>query len=111
MAQVCSIAFVGIPLGSLRGVAESQPKACREQQVIRLLPWHRVAEVIIAGGAYMPPFGMYAIMAPRSDIPGASAHSNPIARRSHTSQNDVCATRLLDFRALSPETRCITRVD
>jgi hypothetical protein len=41
----------------------------------------------------MPPFGMYVIMAPRSAIPGAAVHSSPIAKRSHTSQNDVCATR------------------
>ena len=47
---VGSIALVGIPSGSLRGVAESQPKAGGEQQVIRLLPWRRVAEVIIVEG-------------------------------------------------------------
>ena len=41
-----------------------------------------------AGGAYMPPFGMYAIMTPRSAVPWAAVHSNPIAERSHTSQND-----------------------
>jgi hypothetical protein len=41
----------------------------------------------------MPPFGMYVIMAPRSAIPGAPVHSSPIVEGSHTSQNDVCATR------------------
>jgi hypothetical protein len=46
-----------------------------------------------AGGAYMPPFGMYAIMGPRSAVSEVPVHSNPIAKRSHTSQNDVCATR------------------
>jgi hypothetical protein len=40
----------------------------------------------------MPPFGMYAIMAPRIAAPRAPVHSNLIARRSHTSQNDVYAT-------------------
>jgi hypothetical protein len=46
-----------------------------------------------AGGASMPPFGMYAIMAPGIAAPRAPAHANPIAKRSHTSQNDVSATR------------------
>jgi hypothetical protein len=41
----------------------------------------------------MPPFGMYAITAPRLAAPRAPAHSNPTARKSHTSQNDVDATR------------------
>jgi hypothetical protein len=41
----------------------------------------------------MPPFGMYAIMVPCSPVPRVPVHSRPIAERSHTSQNDVCATR------------------
>ena len=43
----------------------------------------------------MPPFGMYAMMAPRSAAPRAPEHSNPIAKRSHTSHGD----RSSDFRA------------
>jgi len=50
-------------------------------------------QTAFAGGAYMPPFGMYAIMGPRSAVSEVPVHSNPIAKRSHTSQNDVCATR------------------
>jgi hypothetical protein len=34
----------------------------------------------------MPPLCMYVVMAPRSTVPGAPVHSNPIAKRSHTSQ-------------------------
>jgi hypothetical protein len=45
------------------------------------------------GGAYMPPFGMYVVMAIRSAVPGVPVHSSPIAKRSRTSQNDVRATR------------------
>ena len=41
----------------------------------------------------MPPFGMYMILAPRSAVPEAPVHPSPIAKRSHTSQNDVGATR------------------
>jgi hypothetical protein len=60
-----------------------------------MMDGHNVAPgTPVAGGAYMPPFGMYAIMAPRIAAPKAPAHSNPIARRSHTSQNDACATRV-----------------
>jgi hypothetical protein len=47
-----------------------------------------------AGGAYMPPFGMYAIMAPRIAARRPPVHSNPIAKRSHTSQNDVWSARI-----------------
>ena len=36
------------------------------------------------GGAHMPPFGTYVIMAPRSAIPGAPVHYSPIAKRPHT---------------------------
>ena len=38
-----------------------------------------------AGGAYMPPFGMYAITALRSDVSRPPVRSYPIAKRSHTS--------------------------
>ena len=48
----------------------------------------------IAGGAYMPPFGMYAIMPPRIAAPRAPVHSGPIAKRSHPSQNDVWSARI-----------------
>ena len=44
--------------------------------------------VLHAGGAYMPPFGMYAIMAPRVAAPRAPVNSNPFDKRSRTSQND-----------------------
>ncbi len=40
----------------------------------------------------MPPFGMYASMAPRSA--GAPQDSSRIAQRSHTSKNDVYATHV-----------------
>ena len=46
-----------------------------------------------AGGAYVPPLGVYETMTPRSAAPGAQVHPYPIAKRSHASQNDVCATR------------------
>ena len=48
----------------------------------------------LAGGAYMPPFGMYAIMPPRIAAPRAPVHSGPIAKRSHPSQNDVWSARI-----------------
>jgi hypothetical protein len=51
------------------------------------------ATVALAGGAYVLPLGVYGIMAPRIAAPRAPAHHNPIAKRSHTSQNDVRATR------------------
>ena len=35
----------------------------------------------------MPPLGMYAIMAPRSAVPGGIVDSSPIAKRSHTLQD------------------------
>jgi hypothetical protein len=41
----------------------------------------------------MPPFGIYAIMTPRIAAPRAPVNPNAIAKRSHTSQNDICATR------------------
>ena len=47
MGQFCSTASAGIPMASLSGVTESQSKASGEQQVTCLLPWRRVAEVII----------------------------------------------------------------
>jgi hypothetical protein len=48
---------------------------------------------VLVGGAYMPPFGMYAFMAPRTASPRAPVHSSPIGKRWHTPQNDVYATR------------------
>jgi hypothetical protein len=47
----------------------------------------------MACGGYLPPFRMYLIMACRTAIHGAPVRSGSIAKRSHTSQNDVCATR------------------
>jgi hypothetical protein len=51
-----------------------------------------------AGVAFMPPFGMYVVMALRSAVPGVGVHSSPTAKRSRTSQNDVGATRPMSER-------------
>jgi len=51
----------------------------------------------------MPPFGMYVVMASRIAVPGVPVHSSPIAKRSHTSQNDappavfICVVTHFDF--------------
>jgi len=90
-----AVSWYDMGRGRVPGIGSDEPQLRENADRCRKCPPSPKPTLVAssAGGAYVPPFGMYAIMAPRIAAPRAPAHSNPIAKRSHTSHNDVCATR------------------